>query len=278
MFWLAILFVIFGRLFMANSSLVCRSPVLNQPCSSLESFNTTHYHSNSNPSGVCTAQLFFDYDQDCVTVAFGDEQSDYASKSKDKITIQHAVGIHIDPDSSHITHSIKLYCPRNDSCSEDVKNIYKASTKLNRTKLLQELKNELLSVSDDTSHLTCSTSNDQEIFCPFGCCSVQRDGKSGFIHLCNRIPCNRLVAVVIESQAICPGDDTEAIFSYMCDKPMCNNKFTADKIRRILKDSSLLTQTGTSHVLCNSAASVLSQTSNIIKYLSIMIAIISFKY
>ncbi|CAF0855533.1 unnamed protein product [Adineta ricciae] len=278
MFWLAILSVIFGRLLMTNSSLVCRSPILNQSCFSLESLNTTHYESNLNSSGVCTTELIFDYNPDCVKVQFGDERSDYANKSKDKITIHHMVDIRIYPASTEIKRNITLYCPRNDSCSEDAKNIYEASMKLNRTKLLQELGNELLSASDDNSHLTCSNNNDQEIFCSLGCCSVQSDGKSGFIHSCERTSCNRTVKVAIRAQAICPGDDSEATFSYTCDKPMCNNKFTANKLRRLLKDASLLTQTGTSYVLCSSAASALSQISIIIKYLSIVIAIILFNY
>ena len=109
---------------MANSSLVCRSPILDQSCYSLESFNTTHYQSNLNPRGVCTTQLMFDYNQDCVTVAFGDERSAYANKSRYKITIEHWVEMLINLNSSRIERGIKLYCPRNDSYSEDAKNIY----------------------------------------------------------------------------------------------------------------------------------------------------------
>lgn len=72
--------------------------------------------------------------------------------------------------------------------------------------------------------------------------------------------------------------DAESTFTYNCNKPMCNNKENAEKVRDLLKGKWLLTPAGVEPDPSNSAVTVLGQTSIILQYISMITMLLFSKY
>ena len=114
--------------------------------------------------------------------------------------------------------------------------------------------------------------------CPNGCCELYSNGKSGFDRRCNRnSSCGSTQNVEIEQYAI--GEiDAESTFTYSCNKPMCNSKENAEKVRASLKDKWLLTPAGVEPDPSNAAVTVLGQTSIIRQCISMITMLLFSKY
>jgi hypothetical protein len=146
--------------------------------------------------------------------------------------------------------------------------------KLNTTALVDHLKTQLYNASASVDQLTCANNAGQEIPCSNGCCELTSNGNSSFDRRCIKDPCGDNQGVEIESQVV-DTIDAESTFTYRCNKPMCNDKRNADKVRDILKNDGLLTPTGTIPDPSSAAVTVLSQTSTITQCI-LMVTIILF--
>ncbi len=149
--------------------------------------------------------------------------------------------------------------------------------KLNHTLLQNDLREQLYNVSSPVDKLTCHNNEEQEIPCPNGCCELISNGEFGFTRKCIVSQCGADQKVTIEQHVI--GEpNVESTFSYKCNKPMCNDKKNAEKVRDLLKRNWLLTPTGVEPDPPNTAGNIFSQTSIVIQCLLAVTMIVFFKY
>ena len=88
--------------------------------------------------------------------------------------------------------------------------------------------------------LTCANNQGQAVSCPNGFCQLTRKGLSVVDRTC--VPQGRgsnPSGIMISSNTM-EGPETEALFVYACNKPMCNGAETDLKIRQALVQSGLL--------------------------------------
>ena len=132
---------------------------------------------------------------------------------------------------------------------------------MNYTQLKKDLK-EKLKNNVTNNALSCHNHQDKPVPCSGGHCELKSGGDSNFHRRCS----SSLGSFIEISTMTVDDESVESMFTYYCDRNLCNDDSTSREVRQLLKDAELLKPRGVamSGSTMNTMASTFASTVTLI--------------
>lgn len=201
---------------------------------------------------LCTAMLSIEFENKNASVIFDHLSEQELIFSNRYNWTKNSITIWFDKDIT--TQSFQSVCSNSAICVDDVNKTYNKSKfdkykyrlkctllsffvvkNFKHVELRTKLKERLYSGHSNVYNLTCSNNQGQTIECPNGFCRLIRRDISNVDRICvSQGPSNNPSGILIQSNSM-EGLNTEIMFIYACNKPMCNGVETDAYVQQLLK-------------------------------------------
>jgi hypothetical protein len=230
-----------------------------------EVLNTTvpGCHETVQSDRLCFSRLSIEFKNKTASVTFNQLSEQTLIFSNGHKMTTNSITVWFNKDIT--TQSYESICSDTSTCVEDVNKTYniskfdeykyRSSLKINsKTKMFfsiffvfflvknfehvelrTKLRERLYSVQSHVHNLTCSNNQGQTVFCPNGFCRLIRRGISNVDRICVSQGTGSNPSGIIIQLYSMDGFNNETMFTYACNKPMCNGVETDAQVQQLLQ-------------------------------------------